>query len=67
MYKCHTEFHAEYQLDCHHPEKLTGFTFAYFKTFKNARELEVSIVGPAGQKRMEATGEKNKVDLGGIM
>lgn len=63
----HTEFHAGYELSCHHPEKLTGFTFAYFKTFKNSRELEVSITGPSGQKKVEATRKNNRVDLGGIM
>ena len=63
----HTEFHAEYQLNCSRPESLTGFSFAYFDTFQNARELEVSIAGPSGQKRLEATRDNNRVDLGGIM
>ncbi|MEM7425036.1 MAG: DUF2796 domain-containing protein [Pseudomonadota bacterium] len=63
----HTEFHAEYQLDCHHPERLTGMSFTYFKTFPNARELEVSVTGPSGQKKMEATRDNPRVDLGGIM
>ncbi len=63
----HTEFHAEYVLNCAAPQNLTGFSFTYFQSFNNARELDVSIIGPGGQKKLEATREDSTVDLGGIM
>ncbi len=63
----HTEFHAEYQLNCTAPERLTAFSFTYFKTFGGAKELQVSIVGPNGQKKLEVTRDSSKVGLAELM
>ncbi len=63
----HTEFHAEYELNCAKPDQLTAFVFTYFNTFKGAKELEVSITGPSGQKKFEVERGNTKVDLAGIM
>ena len=63
----HTEFHAEYQLNCAKPGQLTAFVFTYFKNFKGAEELDVSITGPSGQKKFEVKRGNIKVDLAGIM
>lgn len=40
----HTEFHAEYTLNCADPTKITEINFAYFDTFENALELEVQVL-----------------------
>lgn len=63
----HAEFHAEYQLTCSAPEKLTTIDFAYFKTFKNTEELEVNIVTAKGQSQYEVTRDKPTLDLGGVI
>lgn len=63
----HAEFHADYQLTCAAPDKLTSIDFAYFKTFKNAEELEVKVVTAKGQSQYEVTRAKPKLDLGGTI
>lgn len=63
----HSEFHAEYQLTCKSPEKLAELTFPYFKSFKGAEELEVSVAGPKTQKKFEVERDTDKINLGGII
>ncbi len=63
----HAEFHADYQLTCTAPEKVTSINFAYFNKFKNAEELEVKVVTAKGQSQYEVTRAKPKLDLGGII
>ena len=63
----HGEFHAEYQLTCSAPEKLTGMTFVYFDTFKAAEELDVTVIGPKQQLKFEVNRETSKIAIGGIM
>ncbi len=63
----HGEFHAEYQLTCSAPEKLTGMTFVYFNTFKAAEELDVTVIGPKQQLKFEVNRETSKIAIGGIM
>lgn len=63
----HGEFHAEYQLTCSAPEKLTGMTFVYFDTFKGAEELDVTVIGPKQQLKFEVNRETSKIAIGGIM
>lgn len=63
----HSEFHVEYQLSCKSPEKLVELTFPYFKNFKGAQELEVSVAGPKTQKKFEVERDTGKISLGGII
>ena len=63
----HSEFHAEYQLTCSSPHKLAEIAFPYFKNFKVAEELEVSVAGPKLQKKFEVERKTGKIDLGGII
>ncbi len=65
--EAHGEFHAEYQLTCSAPEKLTGMTFVYFDTFKAAEELDVTVIGPKQQLKFEVNRETSKIAIGGIM
>ncbi|CTQ49476.1 DUF2796 domain-containing protein [Jannaschia donghaensis] len=62
----HTEFHAEYQLDCTDPSALTEMTFPYFETFENARELEVQIVTGSGAQAFEVMRDTPSLDLSGL-
>jgi hypothetical protein len=63
----HTEFHAEYELICQAPQKLTSMTFDYFNAFAGAQELDVTVVTPKGQTSFEVKREKPSLDLTGIM
>ena len=63
----HSEFHAEYQLTCSAPEKLVEIVFPYFKNFKGAEELEVSVAGPKSQKKFEVERDTGKINLGGVI
>jgi len=59
----HTEFHAEYMLDCAHPEELTRMTFAYFDRFENAREVDVQVVTGSGAQAFEVDRAAPVLDL----
>ena len=63
----HSEFHAEYQLTCSSPDQLVEIAFPYFKNFKGAEELEVSVAGPKSQKKFEVERKTGKINLGGII
>ena len=62
----HTEFRADYVLACGNPGALTGIEFAYFETFKNARELEVQIVSASGAQAFEVERDDPSLDLRGM-
>jgi hypothetical protein len=59
----HTEFHAEYTLNCAQPDELTEIEFAYFATFENARELDVQIATSAGAQAFEVVRDAPLLDL----
>lgn len=59
----HTEFHAEYLLNCDDPEAISEIGFAYFRTFPNALELEVQIVSDRGATALEVEREDPTLDL----
>ncbi|WP_370402417.1 zinc uptake protein ZrgA [Sulfitobacter sp. JB4-11] len=60
----HTEFHAEYTLDCENPAALTQITFAYFEAFPNAKEVEVQIITTSGAQAFEVERDAPVLDLG---
>lgn len=59
----HTEFHAEYLLDCADPAKASVITFAYFEAFPNALELEVQVVSDKGATAFEVERAAPTLDL----
>lgn len=61
----HSEFRATYALDCATPAKLRSISFDYFTLFKRAEKLDVTVIGPQGQTRGEATRAKPVFDFGG--
>jgi Protein of unknown function (DUF2796) len=63
----HSEFHADYTLQCGSLSRLSSMTFDYFKSFPGAQELDVTVIGPKGQSSFEVTREKPGLDLVGIM
>ncbi|AML51974.1 zinc uptake protein ZrgA [Falsihalocynthiibacter arcticus] len=60
----HTEFHAEYALNCESPDALTEITFAYFETFPNAQEVEVQMITASGAQAFEVERDAPVLDLG---
>jgi hypothetical protein len=63
----HSEFHADYTLECSAPENLTSIEFPYFRIFKGAEELDVNVITTKGQSKFEVTRRKPRLDLSGLM
>ena len=63
----HSEFRAEYDLECRAVGKLTVVEFAYFSVFPGTEELEVNVISPKGQSTYKVTRDKPILDLAGII
>jgi len=59
----HTEFEAHYQFDCAKPDALKSVSFPFFKSFKNANEIEVQYVTSKGAGADELTPDKATLSL----
>ena len=62
----HTEFHAEYLLECANLKEISAITFSYFEIFPNALELEVQVISDKGATAFEIERDVAKLDLRGI-
>ena len=62
----HTEFHAEYLLECGNLSAISAITFSYFEIFPNALELEIQVVSDKGATAFEVAREVAKLDLRGV-
>ena len=62
----HTEFHAEYILNCTDPAAMTEISFAYFETFENALELDVQVVTENGAQGFEVLRDDPVLSLSGL-
>lgn len=62
----HSEIHANYAFDCSDVGKLGTIAFDYFKAFKGADKLDVTVIGPKGQSSFVVTREKPVLDLAGL-
>ena len=60
----HTEFHAEYTLECQNPDALSDITFAYFEAFPNALEVEVQIITASGAQAFEVERDTPVLNIG---
>ena len=63
----HSEFHAQYLLDCSDVAAVSEIALPYFSAFENAEELEVQLVTDKGAVLMEATPETAVLDLSKAM
>lgn len=59
----HTEFHAEYALECKRPDLAQEIKFEYFSQFPNAVELEVQVVTSTGANAFEVVREDPELNL----
>lgn len=62
----HTEFHAEYRLNCGNPDAVSEITFVYFDTFENARKIDVQVISASGAQAFEVERGDPKLDLRGM-
>jgi len=63
----HSEFHAEYAMQCSSLSRLTSMTFDYFNAFAGAQELTVTVITPKGQSSFEVKRDQPSLDLKGTM
>lgn len=63
----HSDFNADYVLECAAADKLTSIQFPYFDKFSGAEELEVNLVTAKGQSKFEVKRSKPQLDLTGAM
>ncbi len=59
----HTEFHAEYLLNCADSAQVKLITFGYFDAFPNALELEVQVISDSGATAFEVERNAPTLDL----
>ncbi|MFK7744242.1 MAG: DUF2796 domain-containing protein [Roseobacter sp.] len=62
----HSEFHAEYLLECSDPNSASVIEFAYFDVFPNAEKLEVQVISDAGSNAFDVTRSAPTLDLRGM-
>lgn len=62
----HTEFHAEYLLNCSDPTNASQITFAYFDAFSNALKLEIQVISGRGATAFEVGRKDPSLDLRGL-
>ncbi|WP_272005752.1 DUF2796 domain-containing protein [Roseovarius sp. ZX-A-9] len=63
----HTEFHAEYLLNCTDPSAIDRIEFAYFQTFPKAREVDVQMISAKGAQGFEVERNAPVLDLSGLI
>jgi phosphoketolase len=61
----HSDFNADYVLECTAVDKLTSIEFPYFRKFSGAQELEINLVTAKGQNKFEVKRGKPRLDLTG--
>ncbi len=59
----HTEFHAQYLINCANPAAVTEISFAYFDIFENALEVEVQVITESGAAAYEVERAVPMLDL----
>ncbi len=59
----HSEFFAEYRLDCADVTAIETIEFAYFERFQNALELDVQLVTESGAQALEVERDQPVLDL----
>lgn len=62
----HSELRVIYAFDCAAIDKLGSIAFDYFKTFKGADKLDVTVIGPKGQSSFAVSRKKPVLDLAGL-
>jgi len=61
----HTEFHAEYRLNCGDIGAIDEIKFVYFATFPNAGELDIQLISDRGAHGLEVERDDPALSLAG--
>ena len=59
----HSEFGAEYQFSCEHPDKLKSLETKLFTAFPGIEELETQVMTNSGQTGAELTKKNYRIEL----
>ncbi|WP_368184346.1 DUF2796 domain-containing protein [Aestuariibius sp. HNIBRBA575] len=62
----HTEFHAEYVLECADVAQISELTFPYFEAFPNSKELEIQILSDKGATSFEVMRDAPTLDVSSL-
>ncbi len=62
----HSEFHAEYTLNCENPAEITQITFNFFERFENAKEVDVQVITGSGAQAFEVERAAPVLELNGM-
>jgi len=58
----HSDIHAHYRFDCAAPDKLAALDLTpLFKTYPATQKIQLQLIGPNGQKGVEATPANAKI------
>jgi hypothetical protein len=63
----HSEFHAQYALECASPGNMTAIEFGYFRAFAGAQKLDVNVITPKGQSKFEVSRASPSLSLAGMI
>jgi hypothetical protein len=63
----HSQFHAEYTLECTAPAGIGAIDFPYFRAFAGAKRLDVNLITAKGQTKFEVTRAKPRISLAGMI
>ncbi|MGJ8627422.1 MAG: DUF2796 domain-containing protein [Sulfitobacter sp.] len=63
----HTEFHAEYLLECTDPSAIDRIGFTFFETFPNAQEIEIQMISDNGSQGLKVERDAPVLDLSGLI
>jgi hypothetical protein len=63
----HSQFRAEYALECASPGAIAAIEFPYFRAFGRARRLDVTLITAKGQSKFEVTRAKPRISLAGMI
>lgn len=59
----HSEFQADYVIQCQNIGALDTIEFAYFERFERAKKLDVKVEQAGDEQRFEVTREQRLLDL----
>ncbi len=60
----HSEFYVHYAFECASPDDLTEIEVSLFRHFPNFSEIDVQLIGPAGQTAVELTPSSTQINFG---
>ncbi len=63
----HSQFHAEYTLECASAGSIAAIEFPYFRAFAGAKRLDVNLITAKGQTKFEVTRAKPRISLSGMI